>query len=221
VSEVVTHDGSRPRVAFVGAAPRVDLLPAEVRDRSRTRAARRLVFIGVLGAVAIVIAGYFATSSVALSSQLALSSAESNTNALYAQIARFQPIRSLQDQLATAEAADRVSVATRLDWQEIAERALAGFPFDNATAQIALAAESPVDGFAQPTVPLQGERIGSVGIVGEGPDLAAFIPWIERLKADDTFADVVVSTALRADGGYDVTATAYLSPALTAPEVAG
>lgn len=221
MSDVVLHPQTQAPptdVPFVRAIPRVDLLPEEVRERSKVKSTRRLVFLGLVGALAIVAVGYLAATSQVLTATFALENANARTADLQAQIAGFGEVRELEREVEVATAIERVGTATAIDWPTVIGTVLEGAPGDVIVTNVQSSSQSPIENFSQPTAPLQAPRIGQVVVTIRTADFAAIADWVERVQANPTFSDAFATSVSVPEGIFEVSLTAHLSPELTAIE---
>lgn len=216
MSDLVLRQPQEARpIRYVGLIARVDLLPKEVRQQAAVKAARRLALLFVVLALAIVAAAYVGVSSLALSAQLQLSSAQARTNELNQRQGEYQSVRALEKLVGTADAAARVGTATAIDWTELVGRITGPMPGGAVVQSASIVTQSPITAVAPATSPIATARIGQIQLSAFGADLTALSDWLDVLRADPTFSSIEVASATQGDG-WLVTLTASISPSLTA-----
>lgn len=205
--------GGGPR--YVGAVARVDLLPKEIRTQAAVRATRRIVFLLVILAIVVVGAGYGAVQLLAANSAASLASANAQTQALLAKQGEYARVRDLESANDEADALDRVTTATQLDWDALLDEALAPLPGGTVVKGIQLDSQSPIDPLSQTTSPFGFSAVGSMSISLTSPNIDELTSWLATTRANPTFSFI---TALQTQNssGWEMTATVYVSPSVTA-----
>jgi Na+-transporting NADH:ubiquinone oxidoreductase subunit NqrC len=85
----------------LGASPRVDLLPFEVKDSQRGAAIRRLLGVGLIAIIVISGAGYLLASIHSIDSQRALDDARTETAHLLAEQAKYNEVSEVARKVTT------------------------------------------------------------------------------------------------------------------------
>ena len=203
---------SRREVAgfAVGARPRVDLLPPEVRAGQSDRKVRRWFILGALLALVVVVGGYALATLVAVQAQSALDQAQARTDDLLAQQQQYAEVRNVQRQLDIAGAASRVGSSTEIDWADYARKIIAKLPAGVGIVSIDADSATPTAPFQQAAVPLQPARIAGLVLTASSPTLPNISDWLDGLHAIAGVADVVTSTIVTPEGAYLVTLTVHL-----------
>ena len=86
---------SKTSVLAVGAEPRANLLPPEVAQRKRARAARRGLVALVIGVLLLVAGGYAFASIQAIAAQAELATAQARTAELLAEQLEYSEVTSV------------------------------------------------------------------------------------------------------------------------------
>jgi hypothetical protein len=181
---------SRPDLV-IGAEPRVDLLPPEVRAQRRGRTLRRALAVGVVGVLALTLAGVGGATMLSLTVQSDLANAQAETDSLLSQQLKYIDVRKVQDQVKLVQAAQEVGASTEIDWRDYLVKVQATLPPDVALEIINIESASPLAAFAQPTVPLQGARVATLSFTAQSPTLPRVPSWLDSLATLPGFVDAV------------------------------
>lgn len=208
--------GGRQEGLHVGAEPRVDLLPPEVRGERRNARTRRGLGWGVLAVLLVVLVATAGAFSLNVVSQAKLLTARSETASLLAQQQQYAPVRDVQKEVALAQAAQQVGASTEVDWKAFLDQVGAAQPAGLALASVAVDSASPTAIYQQSTDPLQGPRIGTVTVIGTSaafPDVPA---WVAVLQKIPGVVDVVPGTVTldEVKNVYKATVTIHVSDSL-------
>lgn len=178
----------------VGAEPRVDLLPPEVRIERRNHRTRRAFtggVVAVLVAVILAIAGAF---SIDVMAQARLVGARAQTESLLGQQLKYSGVRDVQKQVAVAQAAQQTGASTEVAWKPFLDQVDAAQPAGVALRSVAVDSASPLAVYQQSQDPLQGPRIGTVTVVATSASLPDLPAWVSALQKIGGVVDVVPGT---------------------------
>lgn len=185
----------------VGGPPRVDLLPPEVRERERGRAAAGGAVLAVLVAAGVVGVGYAVGTVLNLTAQTHLDSVSNRTQQLLDEQKEYAEIQQIQGQLGLAGTAQRVGAASMIDWGIVVNAVSAALPGTVQSFRGDVA--SPLEGFPQTTVPLQAPRLGAVQVTVHTATLPDVSAWLDALERLDFVVDTVPGTiSVQEDGSY-------------------
>lgn len=188
----------------VGGEPRVELLPPEIAEAQRGRAIRRSM-IGIIVAVLIVIgAAYGGATFLASSAQQRLDAENARTADLLAQQQEYIVVRTTQERLATAEAALVVGSSTEINLADFLAEVQSRLPAGAAISTANVDSSTPMDGYAQATVPLQPQRIATFNFAVRTLAINDVRDWLISLEDVPGFADAVPGavTLQVEDGSY-------------------
>ena len=200
---------------ILGGEPRVDLLPPEVLKRRQAKAVRRMLGIGVIGLLAIVLAGTAAATYASSNAQEQLLAEQSNTAALLAEQAQYGEIRTAQAQVDLVKAAQQVGVSTEIDWKDYLQAVQATLPASVAIESVMVDSATPILLYPQPTVPLQGARVATVDFTASSTALPDVPAWLNGLTTLPGFADALPGSVTldETTGIYTVTITMHVNEA--------
>ncbi|MGY4858097.1 hypothetical protein [Cryobacterium sp. AP23] len=205
----------------VGGEPSVDLLPPEVKKDRAAKAVRRHLGLGVIGVVAVMVVGTGASVALAVQAQAQLASEQALTPALIKEQAKFGEVRSLQREADLIKAAQQVGASTEIDWKEYLERVQGILPASVTIETVAVDSATPLAIYAQPTAPLQGARVATVGFTATSAVLPDVPTWIDSLATLPGFADALPGSVSRDDTGvYTVEVTMHVNDAAFAQRFA-
>ena len=194
----------------VGGAPRVDLMPPEVRLKRaqlRTRRSLRLALFGVFLLVVVACGGTWAWSTLA---QTSLVSAQSQQQALVAQQAKYSRVTTVQNAITLIKAGQIVGDATEIDWQTYLTKLQATLPAGVTLATVSIGTADPMTAYAQSTTPLEGDRIATLAFTATSPSLPSIPVWLDGLKTLPGFVDATPGQVTLADGTYSADVTMHI-----------
>jgi len=195
----------------IGGSPRANLLPPEIRQLAKARSQRRgLLFI--LGLVlAIVVAGYVASTLYANESRVALAAELARSEQLLGEKAEYISVSQLEAQLQVAEDARALAVSTEVNWSEyvaaLQSRLPAGMTILGFTSNTA----TPAQPFTPPTAPLLQPRVGEITLTTTSADIPSVAPWLASIKTVTGTADVTLNTVTFQEGAYISVLTIHIN----------
>lgn len=200
----------------IGAEPRVDLLPPEVRAERRNARTRRGFGWGVLAVLLAVVLATGGAFSLNVLSQAKLLAARTETTSLLAQQQKYAPVREVQNQVALAQAAQQAGASTEIDWKAFLDQVGTAQPSGLVLTSVAVDSVSPTALYQQSTDPLQGPRIGTVTVVGASAALPNVPAWVAVLQKIPGVVDVVPGTVTldEVNNVYKATVTIHVSDSL-------
>jgi hypothetical protein len=199
----------------VGAEPRVDLLPLEVRAQRRGASTRRALGFGVLATVLVVGLAAGGSALLAFNAQATLAEAQIQTSDLLAQQNKYMAVRKLQDQVALATAAQQVGASTEVDWKTYLDKVQATLPANVTIDTVTVDSASPLAQYSQSAAPLQGARVATVTFDAKSPTLPEVPAWLTALAKLPGFADATPGTVTldQTSGTYTVNITMHVNDA--------
>lgn len=199
----------------IGSDPRVDLLPPEVRSARRDARTRRGFVWGVLAVVLAVIIGIGAAFGFNVLAQTQLFAAQQRADQLLAGQQKYLPVRTIQNQVDVAEAAQQVGASTEIAWQPFIAAIGAVEPAGLKMNHITVDSASPIANFEQSTDPLQGPRVATLTIVTVSATLPDVPAWVSAvLKVDGVVDAVPGAVNLDETGIYTSSVTIHVDESL-------
>ena len=212
--KLITRQDTR---LVVGGVPRADLLPPEVGLAVKARSLRRGLSVLVVAVMVVVGVGYGLATLKASQSQQQLATENARTASLLAQQTKYIEVRKVTSTLQAATAARQVGSSTEINWQSYLQSIQASLPAGTSITTFTAASGSPLVAFAQPSVPLQGERIAELTFAATSPSLPDVQAWLNALAMLKGFVDASPGTVTLAGGGvYLVTITMHINEAALA-----
>lgn len=191
----------------LGAEPRVDLMPPEVRDKQRGRGIRRLLVIALVGSLVIVGAGYAAATMRATAATAELQQAQAHTSELLAQQLQYAEVTRLEA-LRERVLDDRALVTAReVLWKETLDPLLRLLPEGASIVAVNVRAPALAEPDLQPAGALREPRVAEVTLVVLTPGIPPVTSWLRALENTPAFADAIPSVVSLDDGGYTTTLT--------------
>ncbi|KFF58247.1 hypothetical protein JF66_19965 [Cryobacterium sp. MLB-32] len=185
----------------LGAEPRMDLLPPEVRTLKKVKATRRGL-TGVLLAVLVLVgAGIGASAWAAVQSQAELDAARVRTTDLLVSQSQYSEVQKVQAALDTTLAARQFGASTEIDWQAYLAEVRALVPSTVTIDTLSVDSASPLVPYEQATTPLQSPRVATIRILFTSPDVTSMPEWLQTMSTLPGYADSLPATIARADTG--------------------
>lgn len=208
----MSRDADKGGRLIIGGPPSANLLPPEVGIAAKGRAMRRNATGLILLVVVIVIAAYAGASFLAMGAQAQLDAANERTQSLIAEQGKYTEVKQVTNMLATATAARQVGTSTEIDWKAYLTDIQNSLPAGTLVTNVVAETATPFTDFAQPSVPLQGDRIGELSftaVSGSLPDVEA---WLDKLSTLTGYVDASPgSVTLNEDKTYQVSITMHIS----------
>ena len=195
----------------VGGAPRVDLLPPEVRAERRAAGLARRAWAGVVVVAVVVAIGSGAALLQRMNAEDSLLMAQGETQSLLMQQLRYADVRKVQNDVTLIGAAQKVGGSTDIDWPTYLDKIQATLPVGVTIVSVALDQASPLAAYEQPTAALQGSRVATVTIQVTSPQLPSVTEILNGLATLPGFADAQPG-AINLDAGlYKADITMHLT----------
>lgn len=198
--------------APVGVAPRVDLMPPEIRLKRSQLRTRRSLRLGLFGVFLLVVAACGGTWAWSAISQTALTTAQSQQQALVAQQAKYSKVTTLQGAIALIQAGQVVGDATEIDWQDYLTKLQATLPAGVSLSTVSIGTADPMTAYAQSTTPLEGSRIATLAFTATSASLPSFPVWLDGLKTLPGFVDATPGQVSLTAGLYSADVTMHIGP---------
>ena len=154
--------------AAVGGAPRVDLMPPEIRVKRAQLRTRRKLRLALFGVFLVVVAACGGTWVLDTVSQTTLAAAQSQQQQLLTQQLAYSDVTTIQSSIGLIKAAQKVGDSTEIDWNSYLTKLQATLPagvtfsdgddHDHDSADIARAVDDPARGIARRHAVVHGEQ---------------------------------------------------------------
>jgi hypothetical protein len=198
----------------VGGAPRVDLLPPEVRSERRTAGLARRAWAGVVVVAVVVAIGSGAALLQRMDAEDSLLMAQGETQSLLTQQQQYADVRKVQKDVALIGAAQKVGGSTDIDWPAYLEKIQATLPVGVTIVGVSLDQASPLAAYEQATAALQSSRVATVTIQVTSPELPSVTDILEGLATLPGFADAQPGSINLENGLYKADITMHLDAAV-------
>ncbi|TFD24858.1 hypothetical protein [Cryobacterium sp. TMS1-13-1] len=185
----------------LGAEPRMDLLPPEVRLLKKVKATRRRLGGLLLAVLVLVGAGVGASSWYALQSQAELAAARERTTELLASQSKYSEVQKVQAALDTTLVARQFGASTEIDWKAYLAQVLALVPSTVTVDTLSIDSASPLVPYEQAASPLLNARVATIRILFRSPDATSVPAWLERMSTLPGYADSLPAAITRTDAG--------------------
>jgi len=195
----------------VGGAPRVDLLPPEVRAERRTAALTRRAWAGVVVVAVVVTIASGGAFLQRMQAEDGLMTVQGETQSLLMAQTRYAELKTTQGDVDVAAAAQRVGGSTDIDWPGYLEKVQGTLPVGVTIVSVALDQASPLVQYTQPTAPLQGSRVATLTFQATSPTLPSVPDWLNGLATLPGFADAQPGSVTLEDGVYKADITMHIT----------
>jgi hypothetical protein len=196
---------------IVGGAPRVDLMPPEIRlkrSQLRTRRSLRLVLFGVF---VVVLAGCIGTWAMGTVAQATLSAAQAQQQQLVLQQAKYSAVTTIKQSISLIEAGQKVGDSTEIDWQSYLTELQAKLPAGSTFSTVTVKSATPLVPLDQATSPLQGSRIATLTFTSTSPTLPSIPDLLNGLKTLPGFVDATPGNVTLETGVYTADVTMHIN----------
>ncbi|KGJ82353.1 hypothetical protein GY21_00870 [Cryobacterium roopkundense] len=189
----------------LGAEPRMDLLPPEVRTLKKVKATRRRLG-GLLVAVLVLVgSGIGASTWYSMQSQAELDAARERTTELLTSQTKYSEVQRVQVALDTTLAARQFGASTEIDWKAYLAEVRALVPSTVTVDTLSVDSASPLVPYEQATAPLQNSRVATIRILFTSPDVTSVPEWLGSMSTLPGYADSQPAVITRtAEGPYTV-----------------
>lgn len=195
---------------MVGATPRADLMPPEIRTKRsqlRTRRSLRLVLFAVFLVVVVACGGAWAWNTVA---QATLAATQAEEQALLVEQTQYSPVTTVKDGIALIQAGQVVGDSSEIDWQDYLVKLQATLPAGVTLSSVTIDTADPLKAYTQTTVPLQGGRIATLAFTATSPSLPSIPAWLDGLKTLPGYVDATPGQVVLLDGAYTADVTMHI-----------
>lgn len=202
----------------VGAPPKAELLPPEVQQGVKAKSLRRTLFATVILAAIVVAAGYAGATVLAVAKQGELDAANKRTSDLLAEQLQYVDARNAKTLIGQIEVGQRLGDSTEITWKKFLQDVEDSLPKGTRVTNVAAVMSTPTLGYAAPTIPLQGARIGELKFAAVSKALPDVDKWLVGLAKLPGFVDAVPTSVIQADGGdYTVAITMHINSDALSP----
>lgn len=205
------RSGGKDNGITVGGAPRVDLLPPEVRAERRTAALTRRAWAGVLVVGVLAAIGSGAAFLQRVQAEDALVMAQAETQSLLMSQTKYSDLKATQAKVDLAVGAQKVGGSTDIDWPAYLEKVQGTLPVGVTIVSVSLDQASPLAMYAQSTAPLQGSRVATLTFQATSPTLPSVPDWLNGLATLPGFADAQPGSVTLEDGQYRADITMHIT----------
>ena len=174
----------------LGGIPRADLLPPEIKEEYKAKAAVRMLVIFVV-AIAFVVAGGvgFATVS-SISSQVSLQFERDRSLELVARQLDFAAAKQTADRVDEAIVARSLGTATEIDWRAYLDEVSSTLPDGVGLTKLVIAPVVVTEGAAEVENPLQQAAVATITITATSVTVPDVEAWFDDLAGITGFAGI-------------------------------
>lgn len=201
--------------SHVGLAPRVDLLPPEVRADRTWRHARRSLYSGVAIVAVLCAAALGQTALTSLGANATLSDAHARTQQLLSGEHRYAEVLRVQSAIAAAEQAESTATATWIDWHAYLQKVQAGLPSGAHLTSFAASTSvaTPAGATTGAATSAAATPVATVTLGASTTNLDSIETWMGALAQLPGYLDASPGSVTGdATGGLQVQVTMHLGP---------
>lgn len=193
--------GKKAPELALAAAPRVDLLPPEIRTANRGKVVVRVMVLAVIAVLALVAAGVGYATLQAMGSQALLAQERGRTEDLLARQMEFAEARAASKAVAQARVARVAAAATEIDWRAYLAEVQATLPAGVSLTRLSVDSISPTEPIPVPDVPLQEDWVASISIEAMSTTVPDVESWLRDLEGLTGFAGVAPPVSVTGGDG--------------------
>jgi hypothetical protein len=196
----------------LGAEPRANLLPPEVRQSDRARSVRRIFVMLVILTVVVVSGGYAASAFRAAQAQGGLDVANARTLTLHQEMAKYAEATSLSKLVKTVTSAQEVAGSKEVLWDTYYDAIVSLLPAGVTLVSGTMVGQFPWDAAMRVNGPLREPRVATISFVLSSANIIDETTVVRRLSELGGFGDASADTlTLIVDEDYSLAVTLNLS----------
>ncbi|MEP6482765.1 MAG: hypothetical protein ABJA94_12245, partial [Rhodoglobus sp.] len=201
----------------VGGAPRVDLMPAEIRTKRAQLRTRRSLRVGLFGVFVVVVVACAATVAGSLVAANSLQSAQSQQEALIAEQGKYSDITSSKTAISLIKAGQVVADSSEIDWQAYLSSLQATLPAGVVLTDVGVTVADPLTPYPVSVEPLQGPRIAVLSFTATSQTLPSIPAWLDGLKQLKGYVDATPGQVTLGESGYSANVVMHIGTDAFAP----
>lgn len=193
--------------------PKIDLLPQEVRDQASVKRVRSRALLGVVGAVAIVIAASAFAFYTSVAAGASLVAEQAMTGTLLEEQAKYTEVNEVKAGTAAVQDAQKVGAWSEIDWRAYLQAVQSTVPAGMTITNVNVDSASAVDPYGQASAPLQGSRVATLTFTASSEAVPQVSQWLDSMVSLPGFVDAAPSAVEAAETGYTVNMTLHVGEA--------
>ncbi|MCW4385328.1 hypothetical protein OH146_06020 [Salinibacterium sp. SYSU T00001] len=186
---------AKDNVVTVGGEPRIDFLPPEIRQKKQTRRTIRGLVMLVIVVIAVCVAGYAATTTLAIASQVNLDIERDRTTELLRQQSEYSEARSVSATVEAAKDARLVASAPEVLWVPYLAAVVQTLPGDGVITNVSIDSVTAIEAPPVPKEGVEAPRTGTIVLTGNFASLSDIAAWLENVESLRGFAGYTISQA--------------------------
>jgi hypothetical protein len=188
----------------LGGPPRANLLPPEVLEGVKSKSLRRRLFLGVALVAVVMIGATLVASASAATNQGELDAANLTTGELLAEQNSYLEVRQVIGRLDSIDMAQQIGTSTEVNWKAYVAEIEGTLPAGTSVTNLSVVAATPTTNYAEPSSPLQGDRMGQVSFTATSASLPDVEQWLNALRQVTGYVDAAPSSVTLDEGIYGV-----------------
>ena len=201
---------SSPDDIRIGAEPRVDLLPAEIRTTRKQEQIVRRMAVGLVVTVAVVIVAVLGGNALALTAGVARTAEQARGQQLLVEQQKYTSLRATQAELALVKAAQAVGGSTDIEWSKLGTALINSLPAGASITNVSIEAATPVTPYQQSLIPGAPVQVASATVTISAPNLEAVSTWLSAIGSMPNVVDTSAgAVTIQSGGAYQAIATIH------------
>lgn len=196
--------------AVLSGLPRVDLLPPEIGQRQRDKAARRWMRVSVFVVLVLSLAGIGGAWALNMIAQSSLVAAQGESQQLAAKQTEYKDVQDVQQTIAVGEAARRVGASVEIDWKSVVDQVQGSLPAGVSLDSVEANSISVTEPYRVGDSPLDGTSVAEVTLTLKSQSLPSVPELLNSLSGLTGFVDAVPTSLTLDESGYTTTVTLHL-----------
>ncbi len=202
-----------PKGVILGAEPRANLLPPEVRQAHQARMVRRFLALLVVVTLLFVGGGFGAAAFRGVQAQGGLDNANARTAQLQKEKLSYAEATSLSNLVKTVKAAREVAVSREVMWNTYYDAIAGVMPAGVTMISSTMLGQIPWEAEMGPVSPLRVPRVAQINFVLSSKNVIDQTSVVRNLESIGGFGDVSVDELTLVIDGYTLAVTLNLSKA--------
>lgn len=210
--------GKEPQLV-IGAAPRIDLMPPEVRQRQKDRSARFGMILIVIVAVGVVVVGYGVSLVAVGISQAQLTAEQARTQELLVEQQQYAEVPQINAVLEAGAEGQAVATSSQLDWTATMQAIRATMPAGLTLTEAYATSTSPIAAGPDPVGIGEAPYTAALSLKAVSASLPDTAAWLSRLQTVTGYAGAWLNSVSSADTGFTVDIVLHLGDKALVPPI--
>lgn len=199
---------------IVGAVPRADLLPPEIKAGKKLKSQRRGLMAALIAVVVVTAAAYAGATYLSQTRADALAAANARTAEIVADQVQYAELAQANTAIAAAEAARISATTTEIDWSSEIADVVGTLPDGAELTALTVTSSTATLPLTSPVSPLEGDRVAELQLTVNTKGIPDTAKWIRDLATLNGFVDATPTSIAATGGAVSTTLTLHLNSAV-------